>query len=82
MFTGIVRDITERKRLEREVLEIAAGERQRIGQELHDTTCRELAGLGLLAQGLANQVAEESQPKAKSRPKSPTGSSKPSTISA
>jgi len=59
-FAGIVRDITERKRLEREVLEIAAGERQRIGQELHDTTCQELAGLGLLAQGLANQVAEES----------------------
>jgi two-component system, LuxR family, sensor kinase FixL len=59
-FAGIVRDITKRKRLEREVLEIAAGERQRIGQELHDTTCQELAGLGLLAQGLANQVAEES----------------------
>ncbi|MGC1718314.1 MAG: PAS domain S-box protein, partial [Isosphaeraceae bacterium] len=59
-FAGIARDITERKRLEREVLEIAAGERQRIGQELHDTTCQELAGLGLLAQGLANQVARES----------------------
>src|SRR5208337_3584681 len=39
-FAGIARDITERKRLEREVLEIAAGERQRIGQELHDTTCQ------------------------------------------
>ena len=81
-FAGIVRDITERKRLEREVLEIAAGERQRIGQELHDTTCQELAGLGLLAQGLANQVAVSPQPKAESRPKSPTGSGKPSTISA
>ena len=56
-FAGIVRDITERKRLEREVLEIAAGEQQRIGQELHDTTCQELAGLSLLAQGLANQLA-------------------------
>ena len=59
-FAGIARDITERKRLEREVLEIAAGERHRIIQELHDTTCQELAGLGLLAQGLANQVAVES----------------------
>jgi PAS domain S-box-containing protein len=55
-FAGIIRDITERKRLESEVLNIAESEQRRIGQELHDTTCQELTGLSLLAQGLANQL--------------------------
>src|SRR5437773_4318305 len=33
---AIVRDVTERKRLEEEVLEISARERRRIGDDLHD----------------------------------------------
>jgi len=33
---GIARDITERKRLEREILEISNREQQRIGHDLHD----------------------------------------------
>jgi len=36
IFTGIVRDITERQRLEQEILRVSDQERRRIGQDLHD----------------------------------------------
>ena len=37
MFTGILHDITKRRRLEREILEASANEQRRIGHELHGT---------------------------------------------
>lgn len=40
-----VRDITERRRLETELLEISDRERQRIGHELHDDLGQQLTGL-------------------------------------
>ncbi|MDX1930955.1 MAG: PAS domain S-box protein [Pirellulaceae bacterium] len=49
LFTGILRDISQRKDLEKEVLEISAQEQRRIGQELHDVTGQELTGLTLVA---------------------------------
>ena len=49
LFTGIIRDISERKELQQHVLEIANEEQQRIGQELHDVTGQELTGLSLFA---------------------------------
>jgi len=56
-FTGIVRDITERKRLEREVLEISDREQRRIGQDLHDDLCQHLAGIGLMSEVLEQKLA-------------------------
>lgn len=53
LFTGILRDVTRRKELEREVVEIASLEQRRIGQDLHDTVAQELTGLSILAGGLA-----------------------------
>jgi PAS domain S-box-containing protein len=50
LFTGILRDMTEYKRLERDVLEAASLEQRRIGQDLHDTVAQELTALNLLAQ--------------------------------
>jgi two-component system CheB/CheR fusion protein len=52
ILTGMIRDISNRKTLEREVLEVATLEQQRIGQELHDTSAQELTALGLLADSL------------------------------
>jgi len=60
LFTGILRDISERKQLEREVLEIAAQEQQRIGQELHDSIGQELTGLSLLADTLVDRLENTS----------------------
>jgi two-component system CheB/CheR fusion protein len=53
LFTGIIRDIRHRKALEQEIVEIAALEEQRIGQDLHDGSGQELTALGLLADSLA-----------------------------
>jgi PAS domain S-box-containing protein len=55
--TILTSDITERKRLEREVLEIAESERARIGQDLHDGLGQSLSGLSLLSKVLERQLA-------------------------
>jgi PAS domain S-box-containing protein len=56
IFTGIIRDISDRKRLQEEVLRVAEQEQRSIGQELHDDVQQELAGLGLIAQHLAEAL--------------------------
>jgi len=57
-FLGVSFDITRRKDLEREVLEISDEEQRRISHELHDSVGQELTGLGLMANAL-----EQSLPK-------------------
>ena len=61
IFTGFVRDITERKRLEKEILEISEREQRRIGQDLHDGLCQHLAGIEMLSQVLAQKLAKKSR---------------------
>lgn len=58
-FAGVCFDITVRKRLERETLEIAAREQLRIGQELHDGVGQELTGLSLMASTLVQRLPED-----------------------
>jgi two-component system, LuxR family, sensor kinase FixL len=48
-YTGVIRDISERKELQEHVLESAAEEQRRIGMELHDGIGQELTGLSLVA---------------------------------
>ncbi len=55
-FAGVSFDITQRKELEREVLEIAASEQRRIGQELHDSVGQEITGLALMANVLTEKL--------------------------
>lgn len=56
LFTGIHRDLTERKRLEREVVEVASLEQRRIGQDLHDSVGQELTALNILASDLTETL--------------------------
>ena len=58
-FTALIRDVSVRKELERQVLEISTEEQRRIGQDLHDGIGQELTGLGLVAEGLAEVLAAE-----------------------
>lgn len=55
-FVAVYRDISERRRLQMEILKIHEWERTRIGQDLHDTIGQQLVGmaylLGVLAQNL------------------------------
>jgi two-component system sensor kinase FixL len=63
MFAGVLRDMTEQLRLEREILEAGSKEQIRIGQDLHDGLCQELTGatfaLEVLEQKLATRAAPE-----------------------
>ncbi len=57
--TGIsisMRDITERKRLEQEILDVSARERQSIGRDLHDGLGQELTGVALMLRAVSSQM--------------------------
>jgi PAS domain S-box-containing protein len=53
-----IRDITERRELQRRILRATTDEQRRIGQELHDGIQQELTGLGLFAAAV-NQAIEQ-----------------------
>jgi PAS domain S-box-containing protein len=59
LFAGIVRDLTERKRMERQVLEISDREQSRIGQDLHDGLGQQLAGIGFLSKSLEQRLVKQ-----------------------
>lgn len=65
LFTGIVRDLTDRKRLERQILEISDREQQRIGQDLHDGLGQQLAGIGFLSKSLEQRLTKKRTPESK-----------------
>jgi signal transduction histidine kinase len=48
--------------LEREILEIADREKQRLGRELHDGLCQSLAGVAALGSALSRNLAAGGQP--------------------
>jgi PAS domain S-box-containing protein len=56
---AIGRDITERKRLEREILEVSNKEQQRIGHDLHDGVCQQLAAIAYRSHVLARRLQEK-----------------------
>ncbi|MGD1087611.1 MAG: PAS domain-containing sensor histidine kinase [Verrucomicrobiota bacterium] len=62
---GIARDITERKRLEKEILEISNREQRRIGHDLHDGVCQQLAGIAYRVDILADQLQEKNMAESK-----------------
>jgi PAS domain S-box-containing protein len=59
---GIARDITERRRLEREILEISNREQRRIGHDLHDGVCQQLAAITYLVDILGDQLQQKNAP--------------------
>jgi PAS domain S-box-containing protein len=57
----VATDITERKQLEREVMQVATRVQQRIGGDLHDGLGQQLAGIAMMLQGLARRTAGTDQ---------------------
>jgi two-component system sensor kinase FixL len=64
LFTGIVRDITEQKRLEQEILEIAGREQRRIGHDLHDDLCQRLTAIELMSERCGRKLEKKAVPEA------------------
>ena len=58
IFTGLIRDITERKRLEQEIIEISDHEQRRIGSDLHDDLCQRLAGIRFSCDALKSSLGK------------------------
>lgn len=59
LFTGMVRDISERRALELAVTAAAEAERARIARELHDGLAQQLGGLLFLMNGLRRDLESE-----------------------
>jgi two-component system, LuxR family, sensor kinase FixL len=52
----VIRDVTERKRLEREIIEATSREQQRIGQDLHDSLGQHLTGITFMTKVLERKL--------------------------
>jgi two-component system sensor kinase FixL len=57
-YQGIIRDITEKKKLEKEVLEISERERWEMGLELHDGLGQLLTGIALKSKSIAQTLSK------------------------
>lgn len=56
---AVLNDVSERKVLEREILEVSNREQHRIGNDLHDGLGQELTGVALMLRALATRIRRE-----------------------
>jgi PAS domain S-box-containing protein len=56
---AVIMDVTERRRLERAIIDVSNREQQRIGQDLHDGLGQELTGISLMLRSYAKRAAKE-----------------------
>ena len=61
---ALTREIGERERLEKEILEISEREQRRIGHDLHDGLCQHLTATAMAGQVLGQKLAARSVPEA------------------
>jgi PAS domain S-box-containing protein len=61
---GTEQDITERKRLERAILEISEREQRHVGQDIHDGLCQRLFSTAVSCNLLRENLAAQSRPEA------------------
>ncbi len=64
-YIGVATNITERHRLERQLLEISDREQARFGQEIHDGLCQHLVSLAFDANGLLQELSAQHRPEAR-----------------
>ncbi len=56
---AVARDVTLRTTLQREILETGDHEKERLGRELHDGLCQNLAGIAALSSTLSTKLAAD-----------------------
>lgn len=59
-----IRMLEERRQLEQDLVSVSEHEQQRIGQDLHDGLCQQLAAIGCAARALADDLQARSLPEA------------------
>ena len=59
-----IRMLEERRQLEKDLVSVSEHEQQRIGQDLHDGLCQQLAAIGCAARALADDLQARSLPEA------------------
>jgi PAS domain S-box-containing protein len=64
LVSSAIRDITERKHLEKTILEISAREQRRIGQDLHDGLGQHLTGIAFMSKVQEQKLLEKGLPEA------------------
>jgi PAS domain S-box-containing protein len=64
LVSSAIRDVTERKRLEKTILEISAREQRRIGQDLHDGLGQHLTGIAFMSKVQEHKLMEKGLPEA------------------
>ena len=62
LVSSAIRDISERKRLEKTILKISEREQRRIGQDLHDGLGQHLTGIAFMSKVLEEKLSEELLP--------------------
>jgi len=63
-FVAVATNVTDRQRLQRQILEISDREQARIGQDLHDGLCQQLVSLAFDANSLEQQLKHARRPEA------------------
>ncbi len=64
LVSSAIRDITERKQLEKTILDISAREQRRIGQDLHDGLGQHLTGIAFMSKVQEQKLMEKHLPEA------------------
>ena len=59
MIIGVLQDVTDRRQLERAIIETSTFEQQRIASDLHDGLGQELTGIALLLRSAAGRLPED-----------------------
>jgi two-component system, LuxR family, sensor kinase FixL len=62
IYAGIIKDISDRRMLEKKILETSDNERRKIGRELHDGLGQMLTGVRMLADSLARRLEANALP--------------------
>lgn len=62
LVSSAIRDVSERKRLEKMILNISEREQRRIGQDLHDGLGQHLTGIAFMSKVLEEKLFEEGLP--------------------
>jgi PAS domain S-box-containing protein len=62
LVSSAIRDISERKRLEKTILKISEREQRRIGQDLHDGLGQHLTGIAFMSKFLERKLSENAIP--------------------